>query len=69
MLHSDTEMVEVQVDEVLAESDAALLFLIGEKEYWVPKAAIDMDESEATEEGASGIVYMAEWKAIDLELV
>jgi len=69
MQHEDTEMVEIEVDEVLTERDSALLFLIDDKEIWIPKSLIDLNESEATEEGESGIVYLQRWKAEELELV
>lgn len=69
MQHEDTEMVEIEVDEVLTERDSALLFLIDDNEIWIPKSLIDLSESEATEEGESGIVYIQRWKAEELELV
>ena len=61
--------VEIYVDLVTADTDSAFQFRIDGIDYWVPKSLIDLDESEATEKGMSGFVYIQEWKAIELELV
>lgn len=49
-----------------AETDRAILFFDGKKEAWIPKSQIESEEDEG-----KGIVtiIIAEWMAIEKELV
>lgn len=56
------DTVTIQVEEVIRETDLALLFLIDDDEVWMPKSVItDGDEIEV---GACEIeIEVAEWFA------
>lgn len=40
----DEDLVEVEYDELLAETDRAKLFMIDDSEVWIPKSQITYDE-------------------------
>jgi hypothetical protein len=53
------------VDEVLTETNKAVLVKIDEDELWLPKSQIELDENS---NGVS-VVQLPEWLAIDKGLV
>ena len=61
--------VELDVDEVVRESDDALLckFATGEQE-WIPKSQID-DDSEVYKAGTDGVLVIPEWLALEKSLI
>ena len=54
------EYSKVQVDEVVAETNDAFLFDLGDCEQWVPKSQIDNPSSIAVKE-RSIIVEISTW--------
>ena len=59
-----TEYVEIDV-EVIRETDMAVLFFDGTKEFWIPKSAMD----DWPEDGDSGTALVAEWFALKEGLI
>jgi len=67
MSRSD-DPVEIYVEEVLADTDEAILCLVdGDTEAWIPRSQLLYTEVE--EEGDSGNIEIPEWLAIDRELI
>lgn len=54
--------VDVEFDDILATTPAAILFLIGDEEKWIPRSQIE-DETNLDEEAGSGVVAIAKWFA------
>jgi len=66
--------VEVYVDLVIHETypgepnDGAILCEVGDRQVWIPKAAIH-DDSDVHLKGDSGILLIPEKLALDKELI
>ena len=58
------DIATIDYDEILAETEMAILFLIDDEEKWIPKSQIHNDP-----EGSGGEVEVSEWFAIKEELV
>ncbi len=57
------DKVYIDVDEVLKETDRAILCrLVDRSEVWIPKSQID-DESEVNHETDSGTLVISQWLA------
>lgn len=54
----------IDYDEIVAETEMAILFLIGDEEKWIPRSQIHNDP-----DGPDGEVEVSEWFAIKEELV
>lgn len=63
----EQKLVSVEVEEVTAETDAAILCLIDGDEVWIPRSQIG-GESDVNEEGDSGSLIIPKWLAEDKEL-
>ena len=59
------EWVEIDVDEVVKETDEAILIRIEDEEMWIPTSQCE----DWPDEGEAGIVTMMEWIAIEKDLV
>jgi len=57
-----TSTVEIEVDDVIVETDKAILCLVGKKEVWIPKSQID-DSSDVQGKGECGTLVIPEWLA------
>lgn len=55
-------MAEIEYEELLKETDKAVLFNFGDREIWIPKSQIEGDYSD-------GSVTMSEWLAVENELI
>jgi len=56
------EPVEVEVTEVIAQTDKAILCVIEGEHVWIPTSQIK-DESEVCEDGDSGTLVIPRWLA------
>lgn len=59
------EMIDIVVDEVLYETDLAILVLCDEEEIWLPKSQLE----EWPDIGEEGTVIMTEWIAEEKGLI
>ncbi len=61
---------KVEIEDVVAkaETDSALLCVIGGEEIWIPKSQVD-DDSEVYEKGGSGRLVITRWIAEKKELI
>jgi len=59
---SNRSTVEVDFDELKAETPRAWLIRIDEDDIWIPKSVCDLDEQE-------GITEIPEWLAFEKELI
>jgi len=64
VLNMAIEYIEIDV-ETIRETDMAVLFFDGAKEFWVPQSVMD----DWPNEGESGIAMVAEWFAIKEGLI
>lgn len=65
MGRSRDEGVELEVDEVKAVTDQALLIVVDGDEHWLPKSQIhpDSEMDDDAEKGDSGSVTVTAWWA------
>ena len=56
------ELIEIEFDQIIRQTDMAVLACIDDKEYWLPKSQIDFREW-------SNIIGIPEWLAIQKGLV
>ena len=63
-----SEPVTFEKSQAVAESTKALLCIIDDEEYWIPKSQIHED-SEVSEVGDEGDLIISEWLAIEKGLV
>lgn len=53
----DDNLVKIDFDEILAESDEAYRFQIGDDKYWIPKSQVSTIFTKKK------IIYISEWIA------
>lgn len=55
----DREMTELEVEEIVAETDRAFLCVIGGDEHWLPKSQVeDPDEFQQGDVGVTMVVTL-----------
>ena len=59
------EYVDIDIDELVKETDEAILIRIGDEKIWIPQSQCE----DWPNEGDSGVVIMKEWIAEDKELI
>lgn len=57
-----TNYVDVFIDAVLKETDAALLVGIDDRELWIPKSVLESHD-DLDEDTGETTIYVAEWFA------
>ncbi len=62
-----TKLVEIEIDYVKHDTDNAMLIVVEDKEYWIPKSKIE-DQSQDDNDVITGI-FIPEWLAIEKGLV
>lgn len=67
--HNNEKFEPVSIDDAkaVAETDLALLVVIDEKKYWIPKSQIK-DDSEVYEMGGEGTLVIPRWLAEEKRL-
>jgi len=53
--------VEIEVDEIIKETELAVLCVIDGEEVWLPRSQIDGGDD--LDEGFSGTIQLADWLA------
>lgn len=64
----ETAIVEIYVDNVITETEEAILCDMDGNQIWIPKSQIHKS-SEVRHEGDTGWLVLPEWLAIEKELV
>ena len=59
------DFVDIDIDELVKETDEAILIRIEDEETWLPKSQCE----DWPDEGEAGVVIMKEWIAIEKDLV
>lgn len=61
--------IRVDFDGIKASSELAILILVGEDKYWIPKSQIGELEKKPGRFASGGHLTIPEWLAIEKELV
>ena len=61
----DGEWTDIEVDKVVTETELAILVVIDDEEYWLPKSQLD----DWPDIGDSGTVTIETWLAEQKELI
>ena len=61
--------VRVDFDSIKASSELAVLIIVGEDKYWIPKSQIGELEKKTGRFATGGHLTIPEWLAIEKELV
>lgn len=61
--------IKIDFDLIKASSDLAILIIVGEGKYWIPKSQIGELEKKSGRFATGGHLTIPEWLAIEKELV